>query len=82
METNKPQKNKTKKLRIIESPAPTKLNTNNKTAKIPKKRKLNIIESPLPKSDEIGIKTDIKITEEKKHMSIRLNETNIGLMEE
>ena len=75
MDTTKTQKTK-KKLRIIESP--TKLNTNNKTAKIPKKRKLNIIETPLPKSDEI----DIKITEEKKHMSVRLNETYIGLMEE
>ena len=83
MENNKTQKNKTKKLRIIESPernTPPKLDTNpkTKTAKITKKRKLNIIESPLTKRDEI----DIKITEEKKHMTGRLNETYIGLMDE
>jgi NAD-dependent DNA ligase len=79
MENNKTRKTK-KKLRIIEPqeriPPPTS-NTKTKTAKLPKKRKLNIIESP-PKQDEM----DIKITEEKKHMSIRLNETYIGLMEE
>jgi NAD-dependent DNA ligase/DNA polymerase/3'-5' exonuclease PolX len=73
MENTKTQKTKKKKLRIIESP---KLNTNNKTVKIPKKRKLNIIESNKP--DEI----DIKIMAEKKQMSVRLNETYIGLMEE
>jgi NAD-dependent DNA ligase len=83
MENNKIKKNKTKKLRIIESPernTPPKLDSKpkTKTAKIPKKRKLNIIESPLTKKDEI----DIKITEEKKHMSVRLNETYIGLMDE
>ena len=79
METKK-IKNTRKKLRIIESQernTPLKLTTKTKTAKIQKKRKLNIIEPP-PKQDEM----DIKITEEKKHMSIRLNETYIGLMEE
>ena len=73
MENSKPQKKKTKKLRIIESP---ERNTKTQTAKIPKKRKLNIIESNKP------AEIDIKITEEKKHMSSRLNETYIGLMEE
>ena len=73
MENSKPQKKKTKKLRIIESP---ERKTKTQTAKIPKKRKLNIIESNKP------AEIDIKITEEKKHMSSRLNETYIGLMEE
>lgn len=84
MENNKTKKNK-KKLRIIESPlslqernTPTKLDNKpkTKTAKIPKKRKLNIIESNKP------AEIDIKISEEKKHMSSRLNETYIGLMDE
>ena len=78
--TEKTQKTK-KKLRIIESSernTPPNLNTHTKTVKKPKKRRLNIIESPFPKSDEM----DIKITEEKKHMPTRLNETYITMMEE
>ena len=79
---DKPKNKTKKKLRIIESSLSSQerkeVNNNNKTAKIPKKRKLNIIESVPPNQDEI----DIKITEEKPHMSVRLNETYIGLMEE
>ena len=79
---DKPKNKTKKKLRIIESSLSSQerkeVNNNNKTAKIPKKRKLNIIESVPPNQDEI----DIKITEENPHMSVRLNETYIGLMEE
>ena len=81
---NKTTKTKTKKRLIIESSLSSeerkKVNNKTKTVKKPKKRKLIIIESD--KQDEIANKTDIKIIEEKSHMSIRLNETYIGLMEE
>ena len=69
MENNAKTQKKKKKLRIIESTPKTKTI---------KKRRLNIIE----KEDELQMKTDIKITEEKKHMPARLNETYINLMEE
>jgi len=91
---NKPKnnnsKNKTKKkLIIIESPLSSqerktsqKIDNKSKTntMKKPKKRKLIIIESIKP--DEMVNKTDLKIIEEKSNMSIRLNETYIGLMDE
>ena len=69
MENNTKTQKKKKKLRIIESTPKTKTI---------KKRRLNIIE----KEDELQMKTDIKITEEKKHMPTRLNETYINLLEE
>ena len=86
-ETKKTTKTKTKKRLIIEpslssEERKTKKEGNNKTKtlKKPKKRKLIIIESD--KQDEMANKTDIKIIEENPHMSIRLNETYIGLMDE
>ena len=86
-ETKKTTKTKTKKRLIIEpslssEERKTKKEGNNKTktVKKPKKRKLIIIESD--KQYEMANKTDIKIIEEKPHMSIRLNETYIGLMDE
>ncbi len=85
--TKKNTKTKTKKRLIIESSLSsqerkTKKEVNNKPKTV-KKRKLIIIESNSPNNkDDMANKTDLKIIEEKKHMSIRLNETYIGLMEE